>query len=194
MRGGVKFYRGSAKAARAYVEQDRSRADDYYLDEGTGVAERLTSTPDGVEHAGSMDGETYEQWVAGVDLESGNPKGRLRTDSNGLRFIEVEVNGPKTWSLAAALYPDISVVLDEAQDKAATEIVGWVVQHATTRVGPRGRQVQVPVERIEAAVIRHRSSTMAGSIAKRPSGRWRARYRDDAGKEHARHFDRKIDA
>lgn len=32
------------------------------------------------------------------------------------------------------------------------------------------------------------------SIQKRDSGRWRARYRDDAGKEHARHFDRKIDA
>lgn len=32
------------------------------------------------------------------------------------------------------------------------------------------------------------------SIAKRPNGRWRARYRDDAGREHARHFDRKIDA
>jgi integrase len=32
------------------------------------------------------------------------------------------------------------------------------------------------------------------SIAKRPGGRWRARYRDSAGKEHARHFDRKIDA
>lgn len=32
------------------------------------------------------------------------------------------------------------------------------------------------------------------SIQKRPSGRWRARYRDDAGKEHARHFDRKVDA
>ncbi|PWC04254.1 tyrosine-type recombinase/integrase [Agromyces badenianii] len=29
---------------------------------------------------------------------------------------------------------------------------------------------------------------MAGSIQKRPSGRWRARYRDAAGKEHARHF------
>lgn len=26
------------------------------------------------------------------------------------------------------------------------------------------------------------------SIQKRPDGRWRARYRDDAGKEHARHF------
>lgn len=32
------------------------------------------------------------------------------------------------------------------------------------------------------------------SIQKRPEGRWRARYRDNAGKEHARHFDRKVDA
>ena len=32
------------------------------------------------------------------------------------------------------------------------------------------------------------------SIQKRPDGRWRARYRDDAGKEHAKHFPRKIDA
>ncbi len=32
------------------------------------------------------------------------------------------------------------------------------------------------------------------SIRKRPNGTWRARYRDDAGKEHARHFQRKTDA
>ncbi|WP_324650983.1 tyrosine-type recombinase/integrase [Georgenia sp. H159] len=32
------------------------------------------------------------------------------------------------------------------------------------------------------------------SIQKRPNGKWRARYRDAAGKEHARHFSRKIDA
>lgn len=32
------------------------------------------------------------------------------------------------------------------------------------------------------------------SVKKRPNGKWRARYRDDAGKEHARHFDRKVDA
>ncbi|MGC5078146.1 tyrosine-type recombinase/integrase [Agrococcus sp. DT81.2] len=32
------------------------------------------------------------------------------------------------------------------------------------------------------------------SIQKRPNGAWRARYRDDLGKEHARHFARKIDA
>jgi len=32
------------------------------------------------------------------------------------------------------------------------------------------------------------------SISKRPDGRWRARYRDANGKEHAKHFDRKADA
>ncbi|MGW5239478.1 tyrosine-type recombinase/integrase [Monashia sp. NPDC004114] len=32
------------------------------------------------------------------------------------------------------------------------------------------------------------------SIAKRPNGQWRARYRDEHDKEHARHFPRKVDA
>jgi integrase len=32
------------------------------------------------------------------------------------------------------------------------------------------------------------------SIAKRENGKWRARFRDDSGREHARHFDRKVDA
>lgn len=32
------------------------------------------------------------------------------------------------------------------------------------------------------------------SIRKRPGGTWRARYRDREGREHARHFDRKVDA
>jgi hypothetical protein len=31
------------------------------------------------------------------------------------------------------------------------------------------------------------------NISKRPDGRWRARYRDAEGREHARHFARKID-
>lgn len=156
--GGVKFYRGAARAARAYVERDRSRADDYYLAEGTGVAERLVARPDCIEQARSMDGETYERWVAGVDIDTGRMKGRVREDANALRFVEVVVNGPKTWSLAAALHPEVSAALDAAQDKAANEIIGWVAAHATTRVGPRGRQVQVPVEGIEAAVIRHYTS------------------------------------
>jgi len=161
--GGMKFYRGSAAAARAYVEADHSRADDYYLAEGSGVAARYVvdvsdSVSPIVRKAADLDGETYERWVAGYDVDTGRAKGRLRDDANALRFVEVTVNGPKTWSLAAALHPQISAALDAAQDRAAEQICGWVAEHATTRVGPRGRQVQIPVEQIEAAVIRHYTS------------------------------------
>ena len=55
------------------------------------------------------------------------------------------MNGPKTWSLAAELHPDISTAYDAAQDAAAQQIIGWLAQHSTTRVGPRGAQIQVPV-------------------------------------------------
>ena len=65
-------------------------------------------------HAGQLDGQTYERWVAGYAVGSGTAKGRLRDDANALRFVEVTVNGPKTWSLAAALYPEVSSALDSA--------------------------------------------------------------------------------
>jgi len=66
----MKFYRGSAAAARAYVEADHSRADDYYLTEGSGVATRYVadvsdSVSPTVRKASDLDGETYERWVAG---------------------------------------------------------------------------------------------------------------------------------
>ncbi len=35
---------------------------------------------------------------------------------------------------------------------------------------------------------------MAGSVKRRPDGKWRARYRDATGREHAKHFARKVDA
>jgi exodeoxyribonuclease V alpha subunit len=94
--GGIKVYRGSAAAARSYVEADRSRVDDYYLAEGTGLATRYVASPSGARRAGTMNGPTYERWVAGYDVETGKPKGRLRTDDQAVRFVEVVVNGPKT--------------------------------------------------------------------------------------------------
>src|SRR6478609_11191377 len=139
MRGGLKVYRGSAAAARNYVEADRSRADDYYLAEGTGVVERyVASHADGVRHMAPLTGDNYEAWVAGLDPDTGAPKGRLRPDANAVRFVEVVVNGPKSWSLAAELHADVAAAHEGAQTRAAGEILGWLAQHVTTRVGPRG--------------------------------------------------------
>ena len=158
MHGGVKVYRGAAAGARRYLEADHSRADDYYLAEGTGLAQRYSAAPGAVTRLGDLEGDGYEAWVAGLDPETGESRGRLRTDGRGVRFVEVAVNGPKTWSLAAAVSPEVSVAYDAAMDRAAGEIIGWLAEHATTRVGPRGRQVSVPVELLETAVVRHYTS------------------------------------
>jgi exodeoxyribonuclease V alpha subunit len=159
MHGGVKVYRGAASAARAYVEADRSRVDDYYLAEGSGLARRFGASPgEGVRDLGVLDGEGYEGWVAGRDPVTGLARGRLRNGSEAVRFVEITVNGPKSWSLAAALAPEVAAAYDAAQDRAAEQVIAWVAEHATTRVGPRGRQVQVPVERLETVTVRHYTS------------------------------------
>ncbi|GAB3355427.1 MobF family relaxase [Modestobacter lapidis] len=154
----MKIYAGAPVAARHYVEADRGRVDDYYLTEGTGVARRFTTTDGRVAELGPLTGDAYETWVAGRDPDTGEPRGQLRTDEHAVRFAEVVVNGPKTWSLAAALDPDIATAYEAAQDRAAEQIIAWLSEHATTRVGPRGGQVQIPLEVLEAATVRHYTS------------------------------------
>ena len=172
MHGGVKFYRGSAGAARSYVEADRSRVDDYYLAEGhrPGRAVRRHAhtrggTPGGtarkavVRAAGTLDGPAYERWVAGYDVETGQPKGRLRQRRRrvcGSSRSWSTVRRPGRWPRRCTRRSPPPTT--PAQDRAAVEIIGWLAEHATTRVGPRGRQVQVPVEQLEAAVVRHYTS------------------------------------
>jgi hypothetical protein len=158
MHGGLKVYAGSPAAARQYLEAGCGRADDYYLTEGTGFARRFTATEAHVRELTPLTGDTYETWVAGHDPATGEPRGQLRTDEHAVRFVEVVVNGPKTWSLAAALHPDIATAYEAAQDRAAEQIIAWLAEHATTRVGPRGGQVQVPVQVLEAATVRHYTS------------------------------------
>src|SRR3712207_4940122 len=153
MHGGMKVYAGAPAAARHYVEAHRGRADDYSLGEGAGIARRYTASGGRVTELAALAGDGYQAWVAGTDPDTGTARGRLRTDERAVRFVEVVVNGPKSWSLAAALHPDIAQAFDAAQDRAAVQIIGWLAQHATTRVGPRGGQVQVPVEVAEAVKI-----------------------------------------
>jgi exodeoxyribonuclease V alpha subunit len=106
------------------VEADRGRADDYYLSEGAGVARRFAARDGRVAELTPLTGEAYEAWVAGLDPQTGIPRGRLRCDDRAVRFVEVVVNGPKSWSLAAALHPEIAAAYDVAQDRAATQIIG----------------------------------------------------------------------
>ena len=154
----MKIYTGAPATARHYLEGRRNRADDYYLAEGAGIGRRFTASEGRIVEMAPLTGDAYEAWVAGCNPETGEPRGQLRTDDRAVRFVEVVVNGPKSWSLAATLHPDIAVAYDKAQHRAAEQIAGWLAQHATARVGPRGGQVQVPVERLEAVTVRHYTS------------------------------------
>src|ERR687883_187565 len=127
----MKVYAGPPAAARQYLEADRGRADDYYLAEGTGVARRFIAAAGRVQERAPLTGDTYEAWVAGRDPTTGEGRGRLRADGRAVRFVEVLVNGPKSWSLAAALHSDIAVAYDAAQDRAACQIIVWLAEHAT---------------------------------------------------------------
>ncbi len=112
-----------------------------------------------VRTAGSLAGESYEPWVAGYDPETGAAKGRLRTDANGAAVRGGR--GQRTQDLVPgrrAAPGHRRRPTTRRRTGAAEQIIGWVAEHVTTRVGPRGRQVQVPVDRIEAVVVRHYTS------------------------------------
>src|SRR3954465_7730916 len=118
----MKVYAGTPAAARSYLEADRSRADDYYLTEGSGLARRYTASGGRGEGLPRLARDPCGAWVAGRAPDGGEPRGRLRTDDQAVRFVEVVVNGPKSWSLGRALHPAISAAYDAAQDRAATQI------------------------------------------------------------------------
>ena len=163
MKGGVILFRGGGSAARRYLEADRSRADDYYLEAGAALASFTITDATGetVAEAG-LDPERYAGWVDWTHPLTGEQMGVPREPGEGRRgsprFAEMVVNAPKSLSLAAALHPDVSDALDAAQADAVAEIRRWLAGHSGTRVGPRGAQEVVPVEALQTVAVVHRTS------------------------------------
>jgi hypothetical protein len=166
MKGGVILFRGTGSAACRYLESDRSRADDYYLEHGTTLATFTVTDGSGeVRATAELNAESYSGWVDWIDPLSGTSMGKPRlcgeagtTNHGSPRFAEMGVNAPKSLSVAAALHPDVSDALDAAQADAVVEIRRFLALHSVTRVGPRGRQEVVPVERLQTVAVVHRTS------------------------------------
>ncbi len=163
MKGGVILFRGTGSDALRYLESDRSRADEYYLEAGTALAEFTAIDGRGqvIGELGLTAGE-YRQWVDWTSPLTGESMGRPRLpgeDRRGSpRFAEMVVNVPKSLSVAAALHPEVSTALDAAQRDAVAEIRSWLGQHSVTRVGPRGKQEVAPVEQLETVAVSHKTS------------------------------------
>ncbi len=80
MRGGMKVYAGSAAAARAYLEADCGRADDYYLTEGTGLARRFVARDGRVAERAPLKGRPTKPGWPAAGPDTGN---RRRTGATG---------------------------------------------------------------------------------------------------------------
>ncbi|MET4637707.1 MobF family relaxase [Mycetocola sp. 2940] len=163
MKGGVILFRGSGADARRYLESDRSRADEYYLEGGTALAEFSVVDGDGVVIGeGGLTPDEYAQWVDWINPLTTESMGKPRLPGDGRqgspRFAEMVVNAPKSLSIAAALHPEVSVALDAAQRDAVAAIRAWLGQHSVTRVGPREQQRVVPVEQLETIAVSHKTS------------------------------------
>ena len=163
MKGGVILFRGSGADARRYLESDRSRADDYYLEGGTALAEFTAVDAEGrVIGELGLTADEYAQWVDWTNPLTGESMGKPRLPGEGRRgsprFAEMVVNVPKSLSIAAALHPEVSQALDAAQRDAVAEIRSWLGQHSVTRVGPRGKQEVVPIDQLETVAVSHKTS------------------------------------
>lgn len=188
MKGGVTLFRGTGTAARRYLESDRSTADEYYLEGGTALAQFTVADSAGdLVDARTLDPGEYAAWVDWTDPLTGTSMGTPREAGGGKkgspRFAEMVINAPKSLSIAAALYPEVSDALDRAQADAASEIRRWLGQHSVTRVGPRGGQEVVPVHRLQTVTVAHKTSRAGDphrhihfQIGTRvhAAGRWRA--------------------
>lgn len=161
MHGGVVLFRGTGADAMRYVEADRSRADDYYLGDATGISYAVLDAS-GEANSRPLSADDYAGWVDWLTPDTGERMGRPRlagSDRQGSpRFAEMVINTPKSLSIAAALHSEVSEALDAAQQDALSEIQRWLAQHSVTRVGPRGKQEVVPIEHMQVVGIRHLTS------------------------------------
>lgn len=161
MHGGVVLFRGTGADAMRYVEYDRSRADDYYLGDATGISYAVLDAS-GEAIVRPLSAEDYAGWVDWINPDTEERMGRPRLAGSDRqcspRFAETVINTPKSLSIAAALHPEVSEALDVAQQGALSEIQRWLAQHSVTRVGPRGKQEVVPIGHMQVVGITHRTS------------------------------------
>ncbi|MEP6815018.1 MAG: hypothetical protein ABI873_05660 [Marmoricola sp.] len=79
MKGGVILFRGTGAAACRYLESDRSRADDHYLEGGTALAAFTVTDGSGEVLATSeLDAEAYAGWVDWIDPLTETSMGKPR--------------------------------------------------------------------------------------------------------------------
>ncbi len=152
---------GAGGDLRAYLEKERSSLEGYYLaGEADGVADRHVVSVSGERSESVLRAEGFDAWIGGVDPVTGEQRGQLRQQRSvdgraQTTAYEHIVAAPKSLSVLAAVDRSFAPVLRDAQERQVRQIERALTEQAVVRRTVDGRQVQVPVARLEFAAAWH---------------------------------------
>nr|WP_249291230.1 AAA family ATPase [Leucobacter manosquensis] len=168
-KGGFGAFRGSAQTAESYLlERDSDRLDDYYREGQERTVEHGSVGVLGVE-IGELTPEQFRAWMEHRDPITDEVRGTFRQrtfiNSEGLEEVggtplyqETIISVDKTLSIAAAADPEIAAVLERAMSRGCEQAAAAIFGHAVTRIGPKGSQRQVKLDRVEYTSVQHATS------------------------------------
>jgi conjugative relaxase-like TrwC/TraI family protein len=108
--------------------------------------------------SGQVDPEAFLGVMAGEDPVSGEVLGR-RYGEGSVRGYDATFSAPKSVSVLFALGDhEVRFQVVEAHDSAVGAVLGWVEDHAHTRLGQHGHVVHVDAEGIMVGVFRQHTS------------------------------------
>jgi conjugative relaxase-like TrwC/TraI family protein len=167
-------------AGRYYTE----RLPGYYLDGGEPPGRWWGKAASDLGLSGQVDPEAFLAVMAGEDPVSGEVLGR-RYGEGSVRGYDATFSAPKSVSLLWALGDEqVREQLVEAHDTAVDAVLGWVEDHAHTRLRQHGHVMHVDADGIVVGVFRQHTSrrldpqlhthAVIANKVKGPDGRWLA--------------------
>jgi len=169
-----------AEAGRYYTE----RLPSYYLDGGEPPGRWWGRGAVDLALEGDIDPVSFLAVMSGRDPDTGEHLGR-RFGEQSVRGFDATFSAPKSVSLLWALGDEHTqdAVL-EAHDRAVDAVLGWVEDHAHTRMRRNGHVVCVDAEGLIVGVFRQHTSrrldpqlhthAVVANRVKAPDGRWLA--------------------
>jgi conjugative relaxase-like TrwC/TraI family protein len=167
-------------AGRYYTE----RLPGYYIDGQEPPGRWWGSAADDLGLSGQVDPDAFLAVMAGKDPVSGEDLGR-RYREGSVRGYDATFSAPKSVSVLFALGNDeVREQVVEAHDNAVGAVLGWVEDHAHTRLRQHGHIVHVDAEGIVVGVFRQHTSrrldpqlhshAVIANKVRGPDGRWLA--------------------
>ncbi|WP_201732941.1 relaxase domain-containing protein [Acidithrix sp. C25] len=156
------MYQGDGRGAATYFSDGLGieTTGGYYSEGGSQLIAEHTWQNGKIVSSLGLDEAAFKAWVEGIDPITGEHRGGRGggQERQGVRFVEFNVNNPKSLSIVASQNREIADALDEVLDRQADAISSYLSRTSVTRIGKRGAQEQVGGLVLSVARARHMTS------------------------------------